>query len=82
MSEDNRDISTPCPTYERLAERWKIPELLMSGTQAMRDAHLFTIPQEPREPDDAYVRRWKGSTLFNAYKRTIGTLSGKPFPGP
>jgi len=80
--DDNRNIATPTPAYDALKPRWKVPELLMSGTQALRKAHLFTLPQEPREPDEAYKRRWRGSTLFNAYKRTVGTLSGKPFSRP
>lgn len=80
--ESQLNIATPIPAYSRLAELWKIPELLMQGTQAMRDQHVFTLPIEPREPPEAYARRWKGATLFNAYKRTVRTLSSKPFSRP
>jgi hypothetical protein len=61
---------------------WTLAAALLGGTTAMRAAGKTYLPQWPGEPDDAYEKRLKVAVLFPAYKRTVSTLSGKPFSKP
>lgn len=67
---------------QTMSEFWELAGSLLGGTAAMRAAGKKHLPQWPNEPDDAYDRRRKAAVLFPAYKRTISTLSGKPFSKP
>lgn len=67
------------PEYESLSEAWHLPLSLMGGTRAMREARAKYLPQWPKETLAAYDLRVSSSTLYNAFKRTVRTLSAKPF---
>ena len=55
---------------------------LMAGTGAMRAASTKYLPKAPAESDDAYEYRLAVSTLYNGMRRTVETMSGKPFSEP
>ncbi|MEJ5030037.1 DUF4055 domain-containing protein [Comamonas sp. MYb69] len=66
-------------TVKRMAEAWAVIDPLMGGTQAMRKAGKTLLPQQPREDAEDYQYRLKTSTLFPAFGRTVGVMTGKPF---
>jgi hypothetical protein len=57
-------------------------DALMGGTKTMRAAGETLLPKWPREEVDSYTARLKSSTLYNVFKRTVGTLASKPFSAP
>jgi hypothetical protein len=70
---------------DEIADRrkeWKILDALMGGTPAMRKAGQELLPMWPAEDGAAYDLRLKTATLFPAYRRTVGVMSGKPFAKP
>lgn len=73
------DISKPHKAYMEMAEDWLLPETLVGGTSAMREAGRTFLPQEPRESGAAYRVRLNRSFLFNGYGATLRMLSAKPF---
>ena len=75
-------VQTPSDTYNSLIDDWNLVGSLWGGTKAMRVAGRDYLPQEPAESDEAYDIRLQRSVLFNALKRTIRTLAGKPFSRP
>ncbi len=73
------EVAKTCAAYDGMHPGWKLPRTLMAGTRGMRSAGRMYLPQEPAESDKAYVNRLSRSTLFNAYKRTVGGITGKVF---
>jgi hypothetical protein len=61
---------------------WMLATALLGGTRAMRAAGKTYLPQWPNEDDKSYQTRLQTSTLFPAFKRTVETLTGKPFSKP
>lgn len=61
---------------------WALVQTLFGGTSAMRAAGKTYLPQWPNEDEDSYKNRLATAVLFPAYKRTIETLTGKPFSKP
>ncbi len=72
-------VSTPLPEYTALKDRLALPNTLMGGTEAMKEAGTKYLPQEPAESGPAYKIRLARTTLFNAFKRTIEKLKGEVF---
>ena len=64
--------------YDQRAD-WGMIDALLGGTSAMRAAGTALLPPFPAEDADAYSRRLGASTLYNAFGRTLKTLSAKPF---
>lgn len=75
----NITVNTRSPEVEAMAVHWPIIKALMGGTAAMRRAAEAYLPQQPREDDEDYRYRLKTATLFPAFSRTVGVMSGKPF---
>jgi len=75
-------VYEPCTDYKDMAVHWKLPEALMGGTIAMRAAGRKYLPQYPAEDDVSYQDRLDTSTLFNAFRKTIKSLSAQPFKEP
>lgn len=61
---------------------WPMLEALEAGTWAMRKASTTLLPRSPAELPEGYTARLGVATLFPAYKRTVGVMSGKPFSEP
>lgn len=72
-------VDTPSNAYGIMAGLWALPRTLMGGTKAMRLAGEAYLPKEPGESQTAYLNRLSRTTLYNAFKRTVYTLVGKPF---
>lgn len=64
---------------QALAQNWPIAEALLGGTRAMRAAGTAFLPKWPGEEKESYDARLATATLFPAFGRTLGVMSGKPF---
>lgn len=64
---------------QALAQNWPIAESLLGGTAAMRKAGTTFLPKWPGEEKESYEARLATATLFPAFGRTLGVMSGKPF---
>lgn len=57
----------------------KLVRDVYGGTQSMRESGQEYLPKHPAETEDDYRSRLTGATLFNAFARTVGGLSGLIF---
>ena len=73
------DPSKPGIVHDVMSEDLRLVNTLMGGTKAMREAGKLYLPQEPKETSTLYNNRLRRSFLFNAFKKTIGDLVGRPF---
>lgn len=73
------EVADPTPEWRLGIENRRIVDDLLSGTAVMRKANTRYLPQEAKEDNDEYENRISRTTLFNAFKRTVGSLTGKPF---
>jgi hypothetical protein len=76
------DVSTKTSSVTAMEPDWTLARALLGGTRAMRTAGKEMLPQWPNEDQKAYDCRLATAVLFPAYKRTIETLTGKPFSKP
>lgn len=72
-------VNQPDPRMNAMRATWPKIAALKGGTAAMRAAKKTYLPQQPKEDDDDYAYRIATSTLFPAFMRTAGVMSGKPF---
>lgn len=75
-------VATMSRQVESMQADWALASALLGGTRSMRAAGKKYLPQFPKEDDESYAKRLGSSVLFPAYKRTVSTLSGKPFSKP
>lgn len=75
-------VFEPSDEITDLRKQWAVLEDLNGGTPAMRKAAARHLPQWPAEDPLAYGARLATATLFPAYRRTVGVMSGKPFAKP
>jgi hypothetical protein len=73
------DVNEPCLAYNQMIGDWSTVRDLWGGTTQMRRAGTKHLPQEPAESTAAYQIRLQRSVLFNAFRRTVKLLAGKPF---
>ena len=71
-------VNAPNEAIDALRKQWAVLEALQGGTPAMRQKKAL-LPQWPAEEGGAYLARLSTATLFPAYRRTVGVMSGKPF---
>jgi len=76
------DVNTPIAAYNDMKSRFQLPADLMGGTQAMRDAAQLYLPQMPKESNDRYRTRLLQSVLYEAYRHTVDSMTGRPFGQP
>lgn len=69
-------------TQSKMIEDAELPRTLMGGTKAMRKAGEKYLPKEEAESAEAYENRLKRTTLFNAFAKTVGDMTGKVFTKP
>jgi len=62
-----------------MAAGWSVADALMGGTAAMRAAGKTLLPKWPNEDKASYDLRLATATLFPAFSRTVGVMTGKPF---
>lgn len=77
--EDRDNPSVPSAEYVDQSRLWTMPRALMGGTAEMRRKGVEFLPQETGESDKEYQNRLARSFLFNAFRRTIGNVTGKVF---
>lgn len=70
---------TPNTEYNTMAAKWFLPDTLMGGTQAMRDAGEMYLPRETKEPVVKWLARLARTTLYNQYKKAVNGLVNRPF---
>ena len=73
---------TPCAEYDAMASHWTAIDALMGGTQGMRAQGKTYLPKFAAEKEDEWQDRCNNSTLFNAYRQTVRSLSAQPFRKP
>lgn len=71
------DPFEPSPWYEAAEAKRALPRALIGGTEAML-ANPEYLPKEPAEEEDDYEIRRNRSVLFNAFRRAVCVLAGKP----
>lgn len=69
------------PNYQSQSYRRQLPDLelvraVYGGTKTMREAGREFLPLHPHELEEDYRRRLNRAVLFNAYKRTVQSLTG------
>lgn len=72
-------VASPSSAYLRMAPRWRMMDVLLGGTEAMRAAGTEFLPQYENESNKNYESRLKRATLLNMTEQTLDTLAGKPF---
>lgn len=72
-------VQNQSPEVTALSANWPIAEALLCGTRAMRAAGTAFLPKWPGEEKESYDARLATATLFPAFGRTLGVMSGKPF---
>lgn len=72
----------PRPEIVEMRDDWAPVLALLGGTPAMRAAKTLYLPKHPAESPDFYEYRLGVSTLFNGLRKTVDTMSGKPFSEP
>lgn len=72
-------VATPSSAYLRMAPRWRMIDVLLGGTEAMRAAGKEFLPQYDNESNKNYDARLSRATLLNMTEQTLDTLAGKPF---
>jgi hypothetical protein len=72
-------VATPSASYQRMAPRWRMIDVLLGGTEAMRAAGHEFLPQYENESNKNYDARLARATLLNMTEQTLDTLAGKPF---
>lgn len=77
-----KTVATPSAAVLRMQQNWDLCAALLGGTSTMRQAREKYLPKWKQEEGEAYENRLKRAVLFPAYRRTVGTLSGKPFSRP
>jgi hypothetical protein len=75
-------VAVVSDTQQKMHDRSKLPRSLMGGTKAMRRAETEYLPKEVAESELAYQNRLTRSTLFNAFAKTVGDMTGKVFVKP
>lgn len=73
-------VNTPSSDYHDMFLKWKLPEALKDGVDALRNEKY--LPREPKETVDAYNLRKNRSFLFNVYWRVITSITGLAFVKP
>lgn len=79
---DAAKVDSPVAAHAEMAKRWELPDDLLGGTRAMRDAGAKWMPQEEKEDDDRYKRRLARSFLHPGYENGRDRLSSRPFAKP
>jgi len=72
-------INAPLAKFTQAQGLMELPNALMGGTEAMREAGTEYLPQEEGESAIKYDARLARSTLFEGYSRTIEKLVGEMF---
>ncbi len=76
------DPSTKSAEYGVMAGRWFPVDVVLGGTQTMREAGKEVLPQHVEEDDDTWAERNQTAVLYNLTEKTLETWVGKPLGDP
>lgn len=79
---DENPVAIPSDYWTIKQPTWDMVDTLTHGTWAMRASGKAYLPQEPREPEEAYKNRLARSVLTPLYEDTINKLVGKIMKQP
>jgi hypothetical protein len=65
--------------HSMMSIKWNKINSLMGGTETMRAAAAGYLPKHAEEDHENWKRRLERSVLTNLYRRTVRSLSGRPF---
>lgn len=80
--EIEKTVATPSDIQAKVAEQAELARTLMRGTKGMRAAGTKYLPKNAAESQEAYKIRLCRTTLFNAFAKTVGDMTGKVFDKP
>lgn len=72
-------VSDRSDAWAAMRERNELAEHLLGGTEAMRRAGQLYLPQYPEEENEDYQIRLERTVLTNFFRKSVRTLSAKPF---
>lgn len=65
--------------FSLMSIRWSKINSLLGGTEGMRAAGQAFLPRHTEEDVDTWQRRLERTVLTNIFRRTVKSLSGRPF---
>ena len=78
----NSKVADRSPESRAFLEQVELPRTLMRGTRGMREAGEAYLPSAESEPWLVYRRRLNMSILYNGFRFSANSLSGRPFSNP
>ena len=78
-SKKEPQVDTPSMAHNTMSVRWSKINSLLGGTEAMRAAGELFLPRHQEEDFQNWQNRLERSVLTNVFKRTLRSLSGRPF---
>jgi hypothetical protein len=82
LADDTQDVASEHPNFTKMSETMNMVEVLLEGTEAIRDAGEDYLPRYEAELSANYKKRLEKSTLLPAFSDTIDYLVGKVFQRP
>ena len=76
------NVDDKSQNYRDMQQKWHLIDSLLGGTRSMRAARQTYLPQDVNETDAAYNARVARSFLFNAFAKTVNSMTGKVFSKP
>ncbi|MBF0102213.1 MAG: hypothetical protein HQK77_15030 [Desulfobacterales bacterium] len=73
------DVWVVSDSIAKHRELMRLPNTLLGGTTAMRQAETLYLPKESMESETAYVNRLEKTVLLNVFSRTVQKLTGEVF---
>lgn len=68
--------------YDQSMIKWRLPIALMAGLHEMRNHSSEFLPRYSKETGADYAVRVRLCNLYNVFRRTVRSLSSKPFKKP
>ena len=79
MADEVATVETPSMAHSHMSTQWAKVNALLGGTDAMRAAGEHFLPKHAEETQNNWSNRLHRSVLTNLYRRTVRSLSGRPF---
>ena len=82
LVEGTQDVTSENPNFTKMSEVLAMVDVLLGGTEAIRDAGEEYLPRYDAELPENYRKRLNKSTLLPAFADTLDYLVGKVFQRP